>query len=259
MGPARARAVTFAPMHERLSLGRTGVDAVTEPQALARIDALASDAGGTVFTPNVDHVVRAERDPALAAAYSRARLLLCDGMPVLWAAGLFGGVPARLTGSKVLPRVLALAARRGYTVYFVGGRVGVAERLAVQLPQRFPGLPVLGCSPPTRALAAPGALAAVEAELAALRPDLVLVSLASPLQEVWADAAHARLGHGVFVCTGSAVDILAGLVPAAPALMARLGFEWLWRVVHEPRRLAGRYLAGALRFPPIVVRQWLTT
>jgi N-acetylglucosaminyldiphosphoundecaprenol N-acetyl-beta-D-mannosaminyltransferase len=179
-------------------------------------------------------------------------------MPLKWAARLFGADTDRLTGSVFLPHLLAHAEHQGHSAYFVGGRAGVPARLREQLPRRFPGLRVLGCSAPTRALAASGALERVEAEIAALRPDLVLVSLASPLQEMWADAVHARLGRGVFVCTGSAVDILVGLVPAAPSLMARLGFEWLWRVVREPRRLAGRYLSGALRFPPIVLREWLT-
>jgi N-acetylglucosaminyldiphosphoundecaprenol N-acetyl-beta-D-mannosaminyltransferase len=246
-------------MRERLQLGRTGIDTVTEAEALTRIDALVTATGGTVFTPNVDHVVRAERDPAFAGAYSRAPLLLCDGMPLKWAARLFGADADRLTGSIFLPRLLAHAERRGHSAYFVGGRVGVASRLSEELPRRLPGLRVLGCSAPTRALTTPDDLARVEAEIAALRPDLVLVSLVSPLQEVWADAVHARLGHGVFVCTGSAVDILAGLVPAAPSLMARLGFEWLWRVIREPRRLAGRYAGDALRFPPILLRQWLTS
>src|SRR5580658_5972734 len=135
---------------ERITLGSVPVDAVTWPEALARIDALVSDGrGGAVFTPNVDHVVQADDNPRLRDAYARVSLSLADGMPLLWASRLLGTpLPAKISGSDFTPVVLERAAERGWRVYLLGGADGVATSARDALQRRLPALQVVGVEAP---------------------------------------------------------------------------------------------------------------
>lgn len=241
-------------------LGRVRIHGVTGSEALETTAQMVGAAGGTVFTPNVHHIALARRNSDFASAYSRATLCICDGKPVQWAAFPLGGLPARLPGSWFLPQVLRLAAQNRWRAFFVGGRVGVAHLLPACVASRFPGLEVVGVAPPTKELmaASPDAWRRLEAAIAAARPALILVSLPSPLQEIWADRIFCQQRSGVFVCTGSAVDRLVGLAKDAPPWLGSIGLEWAWRIGQEPMRLAPRYAADAAAFVPTVLAAWGT-
>ena len=241
-------------------IGHVAIHAVTLQQALAAILALVQQKlGGCVFTPNVDHIMRAHRDEAYRAAYNKCSIALADGMPVLWAARALGTpLPQKVSGSTLLAPLLDMAAKQDLSTYFVGGREGAAAKVCTDLRVTYPNLEIRGHSPPTRRIAPLGSvtLASIEADIRQCRPDLVLVSLTAPHQELWAAAAQARIAPAVLVCTGSAVDILAGLVPAAPKLASRVGMEWAWRLTREPGRLWHRYLVDDPPFVGLVARQW---
>lgn len=240
-----------------VTIGNVHIDAETQASALARVASMVEGGGGLLFTPNVHHVVLAQHDAGFARAYARAEMSLCDGKPLQWLARLQGGLPACLPGSLMLPALLGHAARQGWSVYFVGGRIGVAERLPALVGSRYPGLRIAGISAPTSKLSSE-ALAKEADDIAGLKPALVCVSLSSPLQEVWADAAYRQqCHHSVFVCTGSAIDRVVGLAPSAPVGLSRAGLEWAWRIVQEPRRLAGRYASDAIGFAPIALQTLL--
>src|SRR5690606_4562184 len=134
----------------RFRIGRVPLDAVTFSGALDRILELArSHRGGTVYTPNVDHVVVAEENEAFRSAYAEVSLSLVDGMPVLWAARMLGfGVPEKVSGSDLFEPLVERAARAQLPIFLVGGRPGVAEQARDRLQARYPGLEVVGtCSP----------------------------------------------------------------------------------------------------------------
>jgi N-acetylglucosaminyldiphosphoundecaprenol N-acetyl-beta-D-mannosaminyltransferase len=99
-------------------IGQIEIDSVSFEEALARIEELVSRReGGAVFTPNVDHAVKAERDVAFREAYARASLSLADGMPLLWASRLLGTpLPEKISGSDLVVRLARLAARKGWRV-----------------------------------------------------------------------------------------------------------------------------------------------
>src|SRR5262245_29386692 len=114
--------------YRRLRIGRGWVDNLTFDEALAAIEKLVDrKQGGAVFTPNVDHVVKAASNDAFARAYGRASLSLADGMPLVWVSPLLGcPLPERVAGSDLLLPILQLAARRSWRVYLLGGAPGVA-------------------------------------------------------------------------------------------------------------------------------------
>lgn len=195
---------------------------------------------------NAHTLTLAARDPDYRAVLRRAALVLNDGAGLAVAGWLRGRpFPANLNGSDFTPRVLHLAADRGWPVYFLGARPGVAEKAARRLRERIAGLQVVGVRD---GYFPPEETPAVVEAIRRAGTGLLLVALGNPLQELWLDchlpATGARLGIGV----GAFFDFAAGAVRRAPAWMNRAGVEWVYRLAHEPRRLWRRYLIGNATF-----------
>jgi N-acetylglucosaminyldiphosphoundecaprenol N-acetyl-beta-D-mannosaminyltransferase len=237
-------------------IGQLDVDAVTFVEALERIGELVeSRRGGAVFTPNVDHVVKAERHPAFRQAYSRADLALADGMPLIWASRLLGSpLPEKVSGSDLAVPLIRLAAERRWRVYLLGGRPGVAEEARKRLIREV-GAVVVGTDSPV--IGPDGTDENAEQTLervTAAKPDLVLVAFGAPKQELWIDRFAEQLGPAVAVGVGGSLDFITGQVRRAPAWMSRAGLEWLFRLLQEPRRMWRRYLVEDPAFILIVAR-----
>ncbi|HZW88770.1 MAG TPA: WecB/TagA/CpsF family glycosyltransferase [Myxococcaceae bacterium] len=242
-------------MSARFRVGRVWADVVDLEGAIERIEALVSaGAGGAVFTPNVDHVVNAERMPALADAYARADLCTADGMPLVWASRLLGPVlPERVAGSDLAGPLLARASARSWPVFLLGGRAGAAEKAAEAVRQG--GVKLVGAEGPVVGL--DGSVdAAVLDRVRSAKPALLLVGLGSPKQELFIDRHRATLGSAVCFACGAVIDFLAGELPRAPRWMARTGLEWAYRLGREPRRLWRRYLVNDPAFLRILARDW---
>jgi N-acetylglucosaminyldiphosphoundecaprenol N-acetyl-beta-D-mannosaminyltransferase len=244
--------------YTRRSIGTLPVDALNKHEFLSAIALrLRNGEGATVFTPNVDHVVRAERDYEFRDAYRTVTFSLPDGMPLLWVSKLSAvPLPERLSGSDLFWPLLDSAIANSVPVYLLGGRPDAAMRVADLAAKRSSIMHSIHISAPTQILIRkPDELAAVLQTIAALGPALVLVSLPSPQQEIWTQAASRQAPQAVFACLGSAVDIAAGLVTRAPQWMQRSGLEWAFRVASEPRRLWRRYAGGFIDFAPIAMRE----
>jgi N-acetylglucosaminyldiphosphoundecaprenol N-acetyl-beta-D-mannosaminyltransferase len=200
-------------------------------------------------------VVTAEDDLTFRAAYGEASLSLADGQLVVWAARLLGTpVPAKVSGSDFVWPLMELAARRGFTVYLLGGAPGAAEVARERLVREL-GVKVVGLDAARIPLdAAPGEADPALERVRAARPDLVLVALGSPKQERWIHRSRAALGGAVALGVGASVDFLAGRVSRCPRWVSRVGLEWLYRLLKEPRRLAHRYLVKDPRFLAVLLR-----
>jgi N-acetylglucosaminyldiphosphoundecaprenol N-acetyl-beta-D-mannosaminyltransferase len=243
----------------RTALGTIHADRVTFAAALDRIAALVTDGhGGYVLTPNVDHVVLADSDARLRAAYRDASLSLVDGMPLVWLSRALGAtLPEKISGSDLVRPLAALAASRGWRLYLLGGMPGIAERAAAILTAEHPGLAIAGTdAPPLGFDTDPAANARVLERVRAARPHLLLVALGCPKQELWMHAARDGYAPAVALGIGASLDFIAGAVRRAPSWMSRAGLEWLYRLAQEPRRMAARYLGRDLEILPIAWRAW---
>ena len=248
----------MSEQRRRLRIGNVWIDAVTFPEALAEIEGLVDRGqGGAVYTPNVDHVVKAESNEAFRRAYDDVSLSLGDGMPVVWVSGLLGcRLPERVAGSDLLMPLLELAARRHWKVYLLGGAPGSAEAATKVLTERL-GVQVVGWDDCRIASdgSDPGG-GSVERARAA-KPDLILVGLGPPKQELWIHRGSDALRPAVALGIRAGLDFLAGTYKRAPRWMARIGFEWAYRLAQEPRRLWRRYLVEGPRFVRVVLSTWL--
>jgi len=241
----------------RLRLGRLHIDEVTFSQALDAVTALiAEGCGGTVFTPNVDHVVMADHDERFRRAYEAVDLSLADGMPILWASRLLGRpLPEKISGSDLVLPLMDRAAREGWRVFILGGAPGVGDLAAERLVERFPRIVITGTDAPRIDMDAPAsARAPVLERVRSAKADLVLVALGAPKQELWIAEAAPALRPAVLLGVGAALDFIAGTARRAPRWMSETGLEWLFRLAQEPRRMWKRYLVRDPEFLVIVLR-----
>lgn len=242
----------------RIRIGTIDIDALTFAEALDRIEELViARRGGMVFTPNVDHIVNAENNVAFRQAYHRADLSLVDGQPVLWAARILGQtLPEKVSGSDLVLPLLIRAAARSWRVYLLGAEPGVAEKVAEWL-QTTHEVNIVGTAAPRVDLENPLENQKIAANIRAVKPDLVLVALGSPKQELFIHQIAKSLEPAVFLGVGASLDFLAGTVQRSPAWMSRAGLEWLYRLVREPRRLWRRYLVNDVQFFGILYRDMM--
>ncbi len=238
-------------------MGTLQLDPLNRAEALDAIVRLVREGrGGTVFTPNVDHIVQAQHNAAFREAYGRTTLSLVDGTPVLWAARWLGTpLPEKLSGSDLFDPLIERAAREGFRVVLLGGGPGVAEKAAHNLRQRLPALQIVDTLAPRLGLTATDEEHACVERLAKAKADLIFVCLGAPKQELFSDRNRQVLAPAVLIGFGAAVDFAAGTMPRAPEWMSRAGLEWAFRLGREPRRLAARYLLRDPEFFKIVARQ----
>lgn len=220
-------------------------------------DRIAAGEPGFVVTPNVDHVCRFHRDAAFQSVYDHAFLIVPDGVPLLWFARLLGRpLRQKLSGSDLVPKLCAYAAAHDLSVFFLGGRPGAAEGTADQLSKVHPSLRVAGSlAPPIGFNESDVSNDEVVRTLRESKADLCFVAFGSPKQEIWMDAHINESGVGMMLGVGAGLDFASGLVRRAPRLMQKLGLEWLWRLVLEPRRLWRRYLVYDLLFFKLMWRE----
>ena len=204
---------------------------------------LVTGAGGYIVTANPEIVLRCREDAAYAAAVNGAKLVLADGVGDLCAARILGTpLPGRVAGADLVPRLLARLAERGGSVFLYGARPGVAERAGESLQSACPGLRIAGTEN--------GYISDETALLEALereKPDLLLLGLGAPRQELWMARNRQKI-NAVMIGVGGLLDVFAGDIPRAPESWQRLGLEWLYRLLREPRRFK-----RVIRLPKILL------
>jgi N-acetylglucosaminyldiphosphoundecaprenol N-acetyl-beta-D-mannosaminyltransferase len=194
---------------------------------------------GYVCVTPVHAISEARRDPAFRRILNESFLTTPDGMPLVWLGPAGVG---RVYGPDLMLESCDAGRAVGLRHYFYGGKPGVAEQLRQRLITRFPGLEVVGTfTPPFRPLSV-AENAALYADVARTRPDVIWIGLGTPKQERFMAEHWRTLDAGLLIGVGAAFDFHSGRIPQAPRWMQRSGLEWLFRLGTEPRRLGPRYL-----------------
>jgi N-acetylglucosaminyldiphosphoundecaprenol N-acetyl-beta-D-mannosaminyltransferase len=212
-----------------------------------------------VVTPNAQHVVLLAKDEYFRKIYSAAAFVLPDGASLLLAARILGHkIPHRIAGVDMFEALCRRAAAEGLRVFLLGGRPGSAETAAAKLLHQNPGLIVCGtCCPPLGFENDHFQQRDIEARIKAARPHLLFVAFGAPKQERWMYENTRNLGVPVAMGVGGSFEMVSGIVPRAPGWLQRMGLEWVYRLLREPRRMWKRYSIGNLQFALIVLRQRL--
>ena len=183
-------------------------------------------------------------NPELRRVLQRSDLVYCDGYGVRLAARVVGlPVPHRMTGADWIWTVAALCQESGLSLYLLGSEPGSSADAASALKRWYPGLDVRGTHHGYFGLDTPHSERVLE-HLAEIQPDILLVGMGTPQQELWVERNHERIEASVVWTVGALFDYVSGRVPRAPHWIADNGFEWIFRLAVEPRRMWRRYLLG---------------
>ena len=228
------------PRYDILGTGISAANLATACDAV--LAAVGQRNPGYVCTVDVRAVNLAAEDPEFRAHLNGSLLTTPDGMPLVWLGRLMGHrTVERGYGPDLMLSLCAATAGPGHAHFLYGGASGVAGALAARLQERFPGLRIAGtATPPFRPLT-PAEEASLVAQVAAARPDIFWVGLGLPERERFMARMLSRFEPMVMLGVGAAFDLLSGRVRQAPRWVQRSGFEWLFRLCLEPRRLAPRY------------------
>jgi len=229
---------------ERIDILGVGVSAINMDMTLDTIDRWVADRQHNyVCVTSVHGVIESQRDHELRRIQNQAGLVTPDGMPLVWVSRLRNQRHVgRVYGPDLMTAVCTESVSKGYRHFLYGGAAGLPERFADQLRNRFPGIRIVGAySPPFRPLT-PDEDEAIVHRINESNADIVWIGLSTPKQEYWMAAHLGRLDAPVMIGVGAAFDFLAGVKKQAPRWIQRSGFEWLFRLITEPRRLWRRYL-----------------
>jgi N-acetylglucosaminyldiphosphoundecaprenol N-acetyl-beta-D-mannosaminyltransferase len=244
----RGRAPAIGGSGARVDVLGVGVDPVTLDDVLRIVESYVRSGGKkTVGYANVYCVNVAARDPEYREIANACDLVYCDGFGVVLGARILGSrLPGRMTGADWIYDLGRFCRQKGYSLFLMGGRPGVARRAADRLRSLFPGLRIPGTHHGYLAEEA----RAEEAIRLANRSgaDIVLVGMGTPIQEKFIHRYRDRIDAPVCWVVGALFDFVAGEVPRAPKWMLDNGLEWLFRLAYEPRRMWSRYLVGNTLF-----------
>lgn len=208
----------------------------------------------SVFTLNLDHVVKLRHDKVFRAAYERARIVLADGFPIALVGRLQRRDVQRTPGSDIIEPLCAEAAQRGIPVIFYGSTFETLAKAARHLKARHANLDIAGAFSPREGIDVLSD--EVRDGIDFIKNSgarICFVALGAPKQELFADICAREVKGAAFICIGAGLDFLAGSQQRAPRMFQATGLEWLWRMMSDPRRLTMRYLQCLYVFPGVLL------
>jgi N-acetylglucosaminyldiphosphoundecaprenol N-acetyl-beta-D-mannosaminyltransferase len=204
--------------------------------------------GGYVSTPNVDHIVRARRDPDFRKLVMDARLRIPDGMGVVYGSYITGDRFRGTVTGRLLPQAIIEAAKPDVpTMALLGGRDDAPQKAAARMTEW--GGKIVASIGPTMGFAIGGDEdLAITARLREANPQILFVGFGAPKQERWMAAHQADLPHTVMLGIGQTIDVLGGKTTAAPMWMTKVGLEWFYRVLKSPIKHGKRMFVDDPRY-----------
>ncbi len=244
---------------EKQPLLNTYVNNVSMEEAVRSIeDMIENRHKSYIVAVNVDVAVKIEKDKYLKKIVDSADMVFVDGKPLIWISQWHGyPVKEKISGSDLVPVLCRKASQKGYSIFIIGGKDGVAEKAKENLEKEYPGIKIVGTyAPPFGFEKDPCELDRINRLISEVKPDLLIACLGCPKQEKWVYENCQKYGAAVSVCAGATVDFLAGRVKRAPGWMSRHGLEWLYRFFKEPKRLFKRYFIDDLEIMRLAIKYW---
>jgi exopolysaccharide biosynthesis WecB/TagA/CpsF family protein len=253
--PPSDQARQSAELPRRFVLGPYSIAPLRLREAILSVLAAARHArAGIVVTPNIHHLLIARRDTSFGHVVSAAQLAVADGWPLVALSRALGRrLPERVAGIDLVEGILESTS--GLRLAILGGPPGAAQALAARACRRHEIVLVDPLPAAVWAVPDPTSLDSLKERVASARPNLVLIGIGAPKQElIGAELADAVAGP--IVCCGAAIEVIAGLRPRAPRIVQKLRCEWAFRLALEPRRLGGRYASAGVGFAVLSAHEW---
>lgn len=202
-----------------------------------------------ICVSNVHTTVEARKDKNFRKIVNESFMSIPDGMPLTWIGKLKGHKSmSRTTGPDVMDEIFKLSQQKGYKHYFYGSSNETISLMIQNLKKEYPDLIIVGSKESVFRSLTNQEDQDLVTEINRLNPDIIWVGLGAPRQEIWMNKHRTKIESSLMIGVGGAFAIYAGLVSRAPHSMQRMGIEWLYRLIKEPRRLWKRYLVSNLQF-----------
>ncbi len=246
-----------ANLLDKVNILNVSIDNVSWEEFLAQLKR------GTVFTPNVDHLMRLQKDPDFVEAYEKAEYKICDSQILLYASRILGTpLKAKISGSDLLPTFCEYHKdNHNIRIFLLGGAEGVPQKAQENINARIGRPIVVGAHSPSFGFE--NNEAECQEIIKMIRQssaNVLVVGVGAPKQEKWIVKYRNQLPNiDIFMGLGASIDFEAGHKPRAPRFMCDFGLEWLYRLLSEPKRLWKRYLVNDLPFVWLLLKQKLTT
>ena len=205
---------------------------------------------------NVDVVMKIEKDTYLKKITNDADMVLVDGKPLIWISKMHKKpVKAKISGSDLVPLLCKDAAEKGYTIFIIGGKDGIADKAKARLEKKYPGIKIVGTyAPPFGFEKNESELNKINKMISDKKPDLLIACFGCPKQEKWIYENYQKYDAKVSICAGATVDFLAGNVNRAPRWMSEHGLEWFYRFLQEPKRMFKRYFVDDVKILGLILK-----
>jgi len=223
-------------MNEKVLIMDVPINKVTMEEAANQVVGyLEGTESHTVFTPNPEIIMEAQNDEELMRILKKADLVVADGIGVVIASKMLKvkKLPERVGGFDLMQNVFSKVKDKDINVYFLGSKPGVAKKASENMKEKYPGINIVGTSD---GYFTKGDETDLINRIKSLHVNLLLVGLGAPRQEKWIDQYLQQLGVNVAVGVGGSLDVMAGVVKRAPKMYQKLGLEWFYRLITNPKR-----------------------
>lgn len=231
----------------RYSILNTYVNALTMDETVAEVEKIIQAGKPTQHVViNAFKVNLMNEDARLREIVNACPLINADGASIVWAAKRLG-VPLRerVAGIDLFQNLVKLAAEKGYKIYLFGAKEEVVTRVKRIFEERYPGIKIVGYRNGYFTEADEPEM--VE-QMARSGADMMFVAFSSPKKEYWVSRYLKELNIPFVMGVGGSFDVVAGVTDRAPRWMQKIGMEWFYRFIQEPRRLWNRYMVGNTKF-----------
>ena len=240
---------------EKQPLLNTCINNLTMPETIDKIEKMISSKNKSyVVAVNVDVIMKIENDPYLKEIVDNADMVLVDGKPLVWISKIYGRpLKAKISGSDLVPLLCDVAAQKGYSIFIIGGKDGIAEQAQKRLESKLPNIKIVGTyAPPMGFEKDEEELNKINSMISKAKPDLLIACFGCPKQEKWIYENINKYDAKVSICAGATVDFLAGNVKRAPRWMSEHGLEWFYRFLQEPKRMFKRYFVDDVKILKLI-------
>lgn len=234
-------------MSKRVDLLGTKVDAFTFNETIQKmIDIIERKEITQHVVLNANKINLLYKNPELKAIIEDCGIINADGQSVVWADKFFNKMlPERVTGIDLFEKMVSVSAEKEFRVYYLGATEEVVSDVARIHKKRYPNLIIAGFN---NGYFDQENSAKLVNEIADTKPDILFLAIPSPAKEFWLDKYKEQLNIPLLIGVGGSFDVVAGKAKRAPKLFQKLGLEWFYRFIQEPRRMFKRYFFGNIEF-----------
>lgn len=233
------------------------IDNLTMREAIEEADKLINNNKyNYVVTPNVDHIVKLEEDREFLEVYNKADLILTDGMPLVWVSRIKKNpIKEKISGSDYFPQLCEFSVNKGYKIFLLGAAEGVADKAKINLENKYNGINIVGTYSPKYGFENDkNEINKIIKIINEAKPDILAVGVGAPKQEKFIYKYLHELKVPLSLGIGATIDFEAGNIKRAPKWMQKIGLEWFYRFIKEPRRMFKRYFVDDMKFIKILIK-----